>query len=82
MLGEYYAPHDRSLPPGLAKKFYRTGHWPPGWQKKMEPVPVAIERQLAPLPGGYRRGVIEGYAVVYTPHTNVIIDVTALFGPR
>ena len=38
---EYYEPRYRSLPPGLAKKFARTGHLPPGWQKKMAPSFVA-----------------------------------------
>src|SRR5437773_5970441 len=79
---EYYEPRYRRLPPGLAKKFYRTGHLPPGWEKKMEPLPVAVERRLAPLPDGYRRGIIEGYAVVYSPNTRAIIDVAVLFGSR
>jgi hypothetical protein len=82
VMSEYYAPRYRSLPPGLAKKLYRTGHLPPGWERKMEPLPVVVERQLVPLPGGYQRGVIDGYAVVYSPRTRVIIDVVALFGPR
>jgi len=82
VMSEYYAPRYRHLPPGLAKKVYRTGHLPPGWERKMEPLPVVVERQLVVLPGGYRRGVIDGYAVVYSPGTRVIIDVAALFGPR
>ena len=82
VINEYYAPRYRSLPPGLAKKLYRTGHLPPGWERKMEPLPVVVERQLVPLPGSYQRGVIDGYAVVYSPRTRVIIDVVALFGPR
>jgi len=76
----YYAPHYQALPPGLAKKYYRTGHLPPGWQKKIQPLPVAVERQLVPLPPDYRRGVIDGYAVVYNPRTQVMIDVVAVFG--
>src|SRR5437763_5006778 len=44
-ISEYYAPRYRSLPPGLKKKFYRTGHLPPGWEKKLEPIPVDVERQ-------------------------------------
>jgi hypothetical protein len=82
VINEYYAPRYRSLPPGLQKKLYRTGHLPPGWEKKVEPFPVAVERQLAPLPRGYRRGVVDGYAVVYDPGTRVIVDVTVLFGAR
>jgi hypothetical protein len=41
IIREYYAPRYRSLPPGLAKKFARTGRLPPGWQKKMAPSFVA-----------------------------------------
>jgi hypothetical protein len=82
ILTEYYAPRYRSLPPGLEKKLYRTGHLPPGWERKIEPIPVVVERQLVPLPPGYRRGVVDGYAVVYDPGTRVILDVTVLFGGR
>jgi hypothetical protein len=75
----HYAPRYRSLPPGLAKKYARTGQLPPGWQKKMEPMPVAVERELIVLPAPYRRGVIDGHAVIYNSRTNVIIDVAVLF---
>lgn len=37
IIRECYEPRYRALPPGLAKKYYRTGRLPPGWQKKMEP---------------------------------------------
>jgi len=69
-----YAPVYRSLPPGLAKKYYRTGELPPGWQKKLRPFPVELERRLAPVPRPYRRGFIDGYAVVYDPRTHIIVD--------
>jgi len=80
VITEYYAPRPVSLPPGLAKKYYRTGQLPPGWQKKMRPFPVAVERQLVMLPPDYRRGYIDGYAVVYNPRTQVVIDIAAVFG--
>ena len=80
VITEYYAPQYRALPPGLAKKYARTGQLPPGWQKKMQPFPVVVERQLPVLPPEYRRGYIEGYAVVYNPHTQVVVDVMAVFG--
>jgi len=76
---EYYAPRYRNLPPGLQKKIARGGQLPPGWQKKLEPFPVAIERRLAPLPTGYRRGVIDSHAVIYNPRTNVIVDIAVLY---
>jgi len=79
VIREYYAPRYRELPPGLAKKYERTGQLPPGWAKRIEPVPVVVERRLAPLPPAYRRGVIDGYVVVYQPRTQVVVDVVALF---
>ncbi len=79
VIRRHYAPARRSLPPGLEKKHRRTGQLPPGWQKRMEPLPVAIERELDPIPAGCRRGVIDGRAVIYNPHTHVIVDVAVLF---
>ena len=78
ILREYYAPRYRSLPPGLAKKFYRTGHLPPGWQKKMQPLPFMVERQLVMLPPAYRRGYFDGAILVYSPRSQVIVDVVSL----
>lgn len=75
----HYAPRYRKLPKGLQKKYARTGQLPPGWQKKMEPMPVVIERELVVLPAGYKRGVIDGHAVIYNPRTSVIVDVAVLF---
>ncbi len=80
IIREYYEPRYRSLPPGLAKKYRRTGQLPPGWQKKMQPLPVEVERRLVVLPPEYRRGYIDGTVVVYSPRTQVIVDVVALFG--
>lgn len=74
----HYAPKYRNLPPGLRKKYARTGQLPPGWQKKMDPLPVAVERECTPLPAGYRRGVIDGHAVIYTSH-GTIVDIAVLF---
>jgi hypothetical protein len=78
IIREYYAPRYRRLPPGLQKKYARTGTLPPGWQKKVEPFPVAIERRLIVLPAGYHRGVIDRQAVIYNPR-GVIIDVMMIF---
>ena len=78
VIREHYAPQYRSLPPGLQKKYARTGQLPPGWQKKMTPMPVALERRLEPLPSGYQRGVFEGHAVIYKPG-GLIIDATVVF---
>ena len=79
VLREYYAPRYRNLPPGLQKKLARTGHLPPGWERRVEPVPVIVERRLVVLPPDYRRGVIDGNAVIYSPRSGIIIDATVLF---
>jgi hypothetical protein len=79
IIREHYAPRYRNLPPGLQKKVARGGKLPPGWQKKFEPFPVVLERRLQPLPPGYRRGVVDGHAVIYNARTNVIVDVAMLF---
>jgi len=79
VIREYYEPRYRRLPPGLQKKYYRTGSLPPGWQKKMRPLPWAVERRLVVLPPHYRRGVIDNHAVIYAPRTGVVIDATILF---
>jgi hypothetical protein len=79
LIREYYGPRYRSLPPGLQKKLRRTGRLPPGWQKKLAPLPVVLEREFVVLPRGYRRGVIDGQAVVVDPRTHVIVDIAVLF---
>lgn len=79
ILRNHYSPRYRNLPPGLQKKIARGGQLPPGWQKKFEPFPVAIERELRPLPTGYRRGIIDGHAVIFDSNTNVIVDVAVMF---
>jgi len=76
VIREHYAP---PLPLGLQKKLRRTGKLPPGWQKKFEPFPIEIERQLAVVPSGYHRGVIGGQAVIFNRRTQVVIDVAVLF---
>ena len=80
VIAEYYAPRYRDLPPGLQKKLYRTGHLPPGWERRMEPLPVVVERELVPVPAGYRRGLLDGYVVVYSPRTQIIVDIAGIFG--
>src|ERR1051326_9594008 len=64
VLQRYYA-GPRDLPPGLRKKYYRTGKLPPGWQAKIRPFPPEVVRVLPPPPPNCERGYIEGVAVVY-----------------
>lgn len=70
----------RSLPPGLQKKYYRTGTLPPGWQKRFRPMPPVVLQQLPPVPAYYQRGYLDGYAVVIDPRTRVIVDAVDMVG--
>ncbi len=64
----------RDLPPGLRKKYYRTGTLPPGWEKKMRPFPPELVRVLPPPPPNCVHGFIDGVAVVYDRRTRIIVD--------
>jgi hypothetical protein len=63
------------LPPGLEKQLRRNGTLPPGLQKKIQPFPEALERQLSPLPTGYRRVIVDAHVLVYRPDTHGIVDI-------
>jgi hypothetical protein len=77
---ERYYSGPRNLPPGLRKKYYRTGTLPPGWQKKLQPFPPELVRELPPPPTNCERGYIDGVAVVYDRTTRVILDSIVLIG--
>ena len=64
----------RDLPPGLRKKYYRTGELPRGWQKKIRPFPPELVRALPPPPPNCERGYIDGVAIVYDRRTRIILD--------
>ena len=52
VIRDHYRPYYQPLPPGLRKRYYRTGSLPPGWSKRMRPVPVYVERELIGVPRG------------------------------
>ena len=79
IIREHYAARYRNLPPGLHKKVARGGQLPPGWQKKYEPFPAALEQRLPRLSPEYHRGIVDGHAVIYNSKTSVVIDVAVLF---
>jgi hypothetical protein len=78
VIREYYRPHYRRLPHGQRHRYYRAGYLPPGWAKKVRPVPVYIERELVAIPRGYRRSIIDGHVVVHN-NRGFILDVAVLF---
>ena len=73
VIQRYYS-GPRDLPPGLRKKYARTGTLPPGWEKKIRPFPAELVRTLPPPPPNCDRGFIDGVAVVYDRKTRVILD--------
>src|SRR5437667_2513487 len=66
----YYAANSRPLPPGLQKKLYRTGHLPPGWDRRIQPLPVVVERQLAPVTIEVATAIAAGYGCQLPFHNN------------
>ena len=60
------------------RRSLRAAALSPGWQKKVEPFPVTLDRGLRPLPAGYSRGVFDAHAVIYNS-TGMIIDAVVLF---
>jgi hypothetical protein len=78
VIRNYYRPYYRPLPRNTRYVYARSGYMPYGWAKRIQPIPVYVERTLPPVPYGYRRGLIDGYAVVYNP-SGFILDVALLF---
>ena len=77
LVREYYQPryrHERRGP----YRYSRSGYLPRGWHRRMRPYPVYVEREVMVLPRGYRRGIIDGHAVIYNSR-GMIIDVAVLF---
>ena len=54
VIRDYYRPYYQPLPPGLQKRYNRSGYLPPGWAKRVRPVPVYVERDVRRIPRGYR----------------------------
>lgn len=74
----YYGPRVRYAHPRACRHYHRARHLPHGWHRRVRPIPVYVERELIVLPHGYRRGIIDGHAVVYNSR-GLIIDVAVLF---
>jgi hypothetical protein len=70
----------RALPPGLAKKAQRGQALPSGWQKKIAAMPSALDLRLRPLPDGYRRVMVDRWALILAKATNVVMDIMDVMG--
>jgi hypothetical protein len=78
VIRDYYRPYYRPVPRGYDRVYYRGGYMPVGWERRIRPVPVYLEPELVVVPQGYRRGIIDGRAVVYN-NRGFILDVAVLF---
>ena len=83
----WYDEHQNNLPPGLAKKdrlspglekqLVRRGTLPPGLQKRLQPVPVDLERRLPPPPPECGHVLVGGHIVLLNQRTNVVVDLVS-----
>jgi hypothetical protein len=64
-----------SLPPGLEKHLRKRGSLPPGLQKKVVALPPDLNARLTPLPAGYRRVIVDRWAMILAEATNVVWDI-------
>ncbi len=78
LLRRYYSgPWD--LPPGLRRKYYRTGALPRGWERRIHPFPPEVIEVLPLLPPDYDCGYLDGYGIIYNRRTRVVLDAVDLF---
>ena len=83
LIGDYYAPRYRSLPPGQAKR----DRLPPGHAWRARPnqrisddarwryLPYELEQRLTRLPPEYVRVVVGTDVVIMNIHTRVVVDI-------
>ena len=53
----------------------RNGQLPPGLQKRIEPLPLELSRQLPPLPEYWERVIVERDVILLDRRTNRILDI-------
>lgn len=63
------------LPPGLQRQLERNGRLPYGLQKRLEPLPPALEARLPKVPDGVKRGVFNGNVIIVEERTSRILDI-------
>jgi hypothetical protein len=83
IIHDYYGEKRASLPPGLAKKsklppglsrqVERSGHLPPGLERKR--LPRDLEQRLSPVPEGHVRLRVGADVVLMDGRTELILDV-------
>jgi hypothetical protein len=59
----------------LQKQLDRNGRLPPGLQKRLEPLPVDLDRRLPRLPEYWERVIIERDIILIDRRTERILDI-------
>ncbi len=102
IIRDYYRDYDyeynrdggkqKKLPPGLKKKYERTGELPPGWEMKLQrgevlsedvyrygrPLPYDLRQRLPIGPTGSKIIEVEGKIIRVMENTREIIDILSL----
>lgn len=63
----------KALPPGLRKQLRKTGHLPPGLEKRH--MPSELEHRLPKYYGPYERTIVGNDLIMLDPKTGLILDV-------
>ena len=79
IIRNHYAPAVPQPAAGTAEESGARGAAAARLAEEVRAVPVVVERRLPVLPPEYRRGVIDGHAVIYNTRSHVIVDVAVLF---
>jgi len=59
----------------LQKKLDRDGQLPPGLQKRLEPLPVDLDRRLSRRPEYWERVILEHDVILLDRRTNRVLDI-------
>jgi hypothetical protein len=71
-----------SVPADLEKQLEKKATVPSGLQSSLQPLPDALEKQLMPLPVGFRRVVVGGNVILINQVTRSIVDIVRAAIPR
>ncbi len=66
-----------SLPPGIRKQLHERGHVPPGLDRHWVVLPVALERELPPLPPYHVRRAVGVDLLVVDTRSNFVVSIMA-----
>ena len=66
---------EASFPQVCRSNWDKNGRFPPGLQKRLEPVPADLDRRLPILPEFWERVILERDVILIDRRTNRILDI-------